>query len=209
MIEWNIQSRAHACQACSQSFVDKQSYHTVLLDARAGYTRQDLCEACWAKAKTEAAGQAGFISHWQGLFEQPAPQPELIRRETAETLLRKLIELDDPRHLAAVYILAVMLERKRLLKVKDQIRQDGRRVFVYEQPRTGDVFTVADPDLSLDQLDEVQRDVAHLLEHGLPAVDPSPLPAPAAGETPAPTLAPPSNPAPDSSATVAEAPPQT
>jgi hypothetical protein len=40
-------------------------------------------------------------------------------------------------------------------------------VFIYEQPGTGDVFTIADPDLRLDQLEAVQRDVAALLEHGL------------------------------------------
>jgi hypothetical protein len=60
-----------------------------------------------------------------------------------------------------------MLERKRLLKVKEQLNRDGQRVFVYEQPGTGDVFTIVDPDLQLNQLEAVQRDVGHLLEHGL------------------------------------------
>ena len=60
-----------------------------------------------------------------------------------------------------------MLERKRLLRVKEQIRREGKRIFVYEHPKTGDVFTIADPDLHLDQLEQVQQDVAMLLEHGL------------------------------------------
>jgi len=38
-----------------------------------------------------------------------------------------------------------MLERKRLLKVKEQIAREGQRVFIYEQPATGDVFTIVDP----------------------------------------------------------------
>ena len=38
-----------------------------------------------------------------------------------------------------------MLERKRLLKVKEQLVRDGQRVFIYEQPATGDVFTIIDP----------------------------------------------------------------
>jgi len=72
-----------------------------------------------------------------------------------------------------MFILAVMLERKRVFKVKEQIIRDGKRVFIYEQPKTGDVFTIADPDLRLDQLEQVQRDVAALLEHGLnPPVSP-------------------------------------
>jgi hypothetical protein len=79
-----------------------------------------------------------------------------------------------------------MLERKRILKVKEQVVREGKRVFIYEQPATGDVFTVADPNLRLDQLEEVQRDVGALLEHGLnPPAQPETPPAPvAANETP-------------------------
>ena len=60
-----------------------------------------------------------------------------------------------------------MLERKRLLKVKEQVVRDGQRVFIYEQPKTGDIFTIIDPRLQLNQLEAVQQDVAALLEHGL------------------------------------------
>ena len=79
-----------------------------------------------------------------------------------------------------------MLERKRLLKVKEQLVRDGRRVFVYEDPRTGDVFTIIDPDLQLDQLEQVQRDVGTLLEHGLNPPAPA-APAPAGDGNIAPT----------------------
>jgi O-succinylbenzoate synthase len=66
-----------------------------------------------------------------------------------------------------------MLERKRILKVKEQVRIEGKRIFIYEQPKTGDVFTIPDPELQLNQLEEVQRDVAQLLEHGLSGQAPS------------------------------------
>ena len=91
------------------------------------------------------------------------------------------MELNELRYAPAAYILAVMLERKRLLKVKQQITRDGQRVFIYEHPKTGDVFTIADPGLHLDQLQEVQQDVARLLEHGLnpPATHAAPAPVPA------------------------------
>ena len=168
MIDWNIQSRAQACQACSQPFLDQQPYHTMLFDERTGYQRLDVCPACWAAQYSQGAtSRKGFISHWQGVFEVRLAKVEPIQKETAESLLRKLVERDDPQFGAACFILAVVLERKRLLKVKDQALRDGRRIFIYEQPGTGDVFTIADPDLRLDQLDGVQREVAQLLEHGL------------------------------------------
>jgi len=168
MNEWNIQSRAHACEACQQLFADRQSYHTLLRDAPPNLQRTDICEPCWQKQSANGdPAPTGLISHWQGVYEAPPPVVEAIQKETAETLLRKLIEQNDPRYVPAGYILAVMLERKRVLKVKEQFRRDGRRTFIYEQPRTGDLFTIADPDLHLDQLEQVQRDVAALLENGL------------------------------------------
>jgi len=177
MNEWNIQSRARACEACAQPFADRQPYHTLLYDERTEHLRRmDICDACWQSQFNEGARERkGFVSHWKGIFEVPPPVAEAIQKETAETLLRKIIEQNDPRNAPAAYILAVMLERKRLLKVKEQIKRDGQRLFVYEHPKTGDIFTIADPALHLGQLEQVQHDVAQLLEHGLtPPVPPTP-----------------------------------
>ncbi|MGV3757570.1 MAG: hypothetical protein ACO1QS_19500 [Verrucomicrobiota bacterium] len=187
MIDWNIQSRAHHCQACQQKFADKQSYHTVLCDEKHEYQRMDVCDKCWQEQfATGAKERKGFISHWQGVYHAPpAHAPEAIQKDTAESLLRKLLEQNDPKYMAASYILAVMLERKRLLKIQSQHRLDGKRVFVYEQPKTGDIFTIPDPDLQLDQLQQVQHDVATLLEHGLPGSEPAPALPSVTTETPA------------------------
>ena len=179
MNDWNIQSRAHACEACGKTFADQEAYHTLLSEEKADLRRADICAGCWEKQFSEGArDRKGFISYWQGIYEAPPPIVDPIHKDTAETLLRKLIEQNDPRYAPAGYILAVMLERKRLLKVREQIVRDGQRTFIYEQPKTGDVFTIADPNLHLDQLEAVQRDVAALLEQGVnppaPPVAPSP-----------------------------------
>ena len=181
MNDWNIQPRASACEGCAQPFAGKQPLHTLLFDEHAeDLRRMDICEGCWQNQFSDGARQRkGFISHWQSIYEAPAPPADPIHRETAETLLRKLIEQNDPGYAPAMFILAVMLERKRVFKVKEQIVRDGKRVFIYEQPGTGDVFTIADPNLRLDQLEQVQRDVAALLEYGL-------NPPPPAVENPAP-----------------------
>src|SRR5882724_11490214 len=168
MSDWNIQSRAHACEACGKPFADQETYHTLLFDEKADFRRSDICQVCWQKQYSEGArDRKGFISYWHGVYQAPPPPNEPIQKENAESLLRKLIELNDPHYIPAAYILAVMLERKRLLKIKEQLFRDGQRVFIYEQPLTGDLFTIIDPALQLNQLHAVQRDVADLLEHGL------------------------------------------
>ena len=165
--DWNIQSRGHGCEACAKTFADKEAYHTMLFEERAELRRSDICTDCWTQQFSEGRDRKGFISHWQGVYNAPpAHAPDAIQKETAETVLRKLIELNDPKNIPAAYILAVMLERKRILKIKDQFTRDGLRVFIYEQPKTGDIFTITDPNLQLNQLEQVQHDVAALLEHG-------------------------------------------
>jgi hypothetical protein len=168
-MEWNIQSRAHTCQSCKKHFQDKEPFHTMLFDQKSGYERFDVCESCWTTQFSQGAmDRKGFVSYWQSIYNvPPAAPPEPIQRETAETLLRKLVELSHPKYGPALYILAAMLERKRLLKVKAQLSRDGRRVFVYEHGKSGDLFQVEDPNLQLHQLEQVQHEVLHLLQHGL------------------------------------------
>ncbi|HSU55336.1 MAG TPA: hypothetical protein VLT36_14865 [Candidatus Dormibacteraeota bacterium] len=196
MTDWNIQSRGHACEACEKPFTDKEAYHTLLFDEKADFRRSDICQECWQKQYSEGAKERkGFISYWQGVYSAPPAPTDPIQKDTAESLLRKLIELNDPKHVPTAYILAVMLERKRLLKIKEQLNRDGERVFVYEQPGTGDLFTIVDPNLQLNQLEAVQHDVAALLEHGLnppqpPAVPTEQLSTGPSAETPAPAAEP-------------------
>jgi len=196
MNDWNIQSRAHACQNCGKSFADKEVFHTLLFDLKKDFTRLDICQACWESQFAEGGVERkGFISHWHGTYDAaPPPPPEAIQKETAESVLRQLIQANDPAHGPACFILAVMLERKRLLRVKEQFRQEGRRYFIYEQPKSGDLFTILDPDLQLDQLEEVQRDVASLLGQENSALIAGAVPAPVSTETSAenaPTAEPP------------------
>ena len=187
MTEWKIQPRSHACQACGKVFADKGPYYTLLFDKRHSLDRLDVCPACWENQYGQGANdRKGFVSFWQGVFTvPPPPPPEPIQKDSAESLLRKLVESNDPAYQAACFILAVMLERKRVFKVKTQSFEDGHRVLCYEHAKNGDLFTIMDPALQLHQLDEVQRQVAELLEHGLPAETPLPVTADIPPPTPA------------------------
>jgi len=189
MNEWNIQSRNSVCLITGRAFLDHEPCHTVLLAApKHGFERLDLSVEAWQTHGAEILARPNLVSHWRGEYEAPpATPPEAIRKDDAESLLRKLLERGEDQYSAVCYILAVILERKRLLKVKSQLKEGGRRIFVYEQPRTGDLFTISDPDLQLDQLETVQRQVADLLAHGI--VEPTPVEEPFNSPSVIPTLA--------------------
>jgi hypothetical protein len=182
-MDWNIQSRAHACSECGARFADRETLHTLLFRDTEGFARVDVCVKCWESQFAEGANhRRGFISHWQTVHVIPSKEPEPIQRASAETLLRQLLERNLPEFTGACFVLAVMLERKRVLKPQGRSTENGRRILHYEHAKSGDVFHIVDPDLQLDQLETVQRQVAYLLEHGLPA---DPADAETAGEVPA------------------------
>jgi hypothetical protein len=195
MFDWALQSRSRVCAVTGRSFVDLEPCHTLLFEKKHGYDRLDLCKEAWEKDGPEIVSRPGLISHWRGEYHAPPPaQPEAIRKDDAEGLLRHLVGLREERYASACFILAAMLERKRMLKVRSQVHENGRRVWVYEHTKTGDVIAIPDPALRLDQLENVQREVADLLSNGLPASrgvpvtaadgsQPAANPAPAAAET--------------------------
>ena len=158
--EWDhLQSRSPLCNGCQKPFADKEDYHTALSLTAEGYRRRDLCAACWSGTE-----HASAVSYWQGTFQVPLPpKPETLKKEDAESLLRKFIDSKDPGHANARYILAIMLERKRTLKHRDTTEQDGQKILIYEHARTGETFLVPDPRLRLDQLEAVQTEVSALL----------------------------------------------
>ena len=158
--EWAITHRADACAATHRPFVPGEYFYTLLYHGADGYRREDLSEEAWQNRNENIQP----FSFWKSRYEPPRPKaPEPLPRENAEQLFRRLIASENP-PANACYVLAAMLERKRVLRqVKIESRDGARRVLIYEQPPTGDVFVVPDPELRLDELEAVQNEVAELL----------------------------------------------
>ena len=162
--EWPIKQRGENCAATHRPFAPGEYFYTLLFRESDGYRREDLSEEAW----TSRNANIQPFSFWKTRYEpSPAETPEALPKEDAETLFRRLLSQSDaPKN--ACYVLAVMLERKRVLK---QIRSDNAergRLLIYEHARTGDVFIVPDPQLRLDELQGVQTEVANLLQANAP-----------------------------------------
>jgi len=158
--EWAIRHRADFCAVTQRPFVPGEYFYTLLYHDSDGYRREDLSEEAWQPRNENGR----MFSFWKSRYEPLPPKPaEPVPRGNAEQLFRRLVESQNP-PANACYVLAAMLERKRVLKqVKTESRDGGSRVLIYEQSTTGDVFVVPDPQLRLDELETVQNEVAQLL----------------------------------------------
>jgi hypothetical protein len=162
--DWTIQSRAEKCAVTGEPFKDGEYFYTLLFDDAAGLRREDVSEGAWKERNDNLQP----FSFWRSKFELPPPRaPEAIGKQTAEDLLRRYMEESSAQHAAARYLLAAMLERKRLLKeVEAKPSPDGQLTRIYEHTKTGEVFVIPDPGLRLDQIEQVQMEVSALLSPG-------------------------------------------
>lgn len=155
---WSVRKCAKACTQCETVFKDKEVLYSNLSFDTREYERHDFCTRCWDKNNPG-------LSSWKTIFMvPPPPSEEAVRKENAESLLRKLLENEGNEDLNAIFILTVMLERKKILVERDAKRtEDGRKIRIYEHKKTNESFMVIDPELKLTELEEVQEEVVVLL----------------------------------------------
>lgn len=160
--DWPIKHRADACARSGRAFRSGEQFYTLLFREGEGYRREDLSEEAW----TQRNENIRPFSFWKTRYEPPPPgPPEALPKENAEEIFRRLLAQNDPANANACYVLAVMLERKRVLKPIKTERTDDRPVLIYEHGKTGDVFIVPDVRLRLDEIEHVQNEVSQLLKN--------------------------------------------
>ncbi len=201
---WSIRTRSHHCSLSERPFVEGEVFHTAIyFDAEtSGYLRRDVALDVWSQEISERKP----IAYWKTTYTPNIVEakPEVTSKESAMALLQRFIEEDEPATENARYILALMLERKRILSPTATKEVDGNKMLFYENKKTSEVFIVRDPELRLDELAQLQDEVAMLLGFGGPAAEaakiagmkfgpdgklikdePAPEPAPVITETPA------------------------
>ncbi|QBG47755.1 hypothetical protein EGM51_10260 [Verrucomicrobia bacterium S94] len=168
---WRVQKCAKNCAVCGREFEDKEQLFSKLIFDEGQYVRQDLCSACWDKKDPG-------LSSWKTTFiVPPPPEEEAVKKENAESLLRRLMAKENEEDLAAIFILTVMLERKKILVERDVRKgEDGQRLRIYEHKKTNESFMVLDPELKLDELESVQEQVVALLSGHIPEDDAADIP---------------------------------
>ena len=167
---WHVRNRSRECSITKKPFTEGQPMVTALFPdpESSGYLRKDFCQDAWKNRDSDM--QAPF-SYWRTNF-QPTPVNATappVTKQTAEDLLTTLVEEDQEHTENTRYILAVMLERQKLLRETDTQPTSGGILRIYEHRKTGEVYIVKDPNIPLSDVEKIQEEVIEML---------SPKPAP-------------------------------
>jgi len=163
---WHVRSRARECATTQRIFTDSETIVTALFPdpESSGYIRRDYGLDAWNQRPADAEIPFSF---WKTTFVGPTGTTieDPAEKLSPEELLVRLIEEDQDHTENTRYILAVMLERQKLLRETDNQRTSNGILRVYEQRKTGEIFLIRDPDIPLSQVEAIQNEVFILLEN--------------------------------------------
>jgi hypothetical protein len=177
-MELNLQPRAPTCFVSGQPFREGDRVASVLVRTDAGeIARYDALEA---NAASLVPG--GFVAcSWIQVYKPKPPEENADKalKLTADTLFQTLADPSSEQTAETarlVRFLALMLERKRLLRPRGKT-PDGLRE-IYEHSRTRQLYEVTAIDLSPEFFSTVREQLSVLV--GAPEAQPAPAAEPVA-----------------------------
>ena len=157
---WKIPTASRACAACQAPLQTGQLVTTVFRLAPEGPERRDLCEAC---------GHAEENVRETFFWRRRLPEPEAGRAVVVDyTLLRELflrmLQRGDEIYRRLSYLVALVLVRKRHLKLHGFEVRAGREVMVVSRGAGQPSFDVPAPFLSAEDMLAVREHLSRLVQ---------------------------------------------
>ena len=161
-MDWSIRPRAHLCAGSGREFTDGEVVFTVLVAVEEGMERKDFTEEVWSKEDARPT----YFCFWKGKFRSVPPEPEKeppAARAEAE-LRRRLaqpVKTESP-EARVIFLFALLLERRKVLVVRERTTGPEGRVTVYEHKTTGEVILVPQPEVKLSEVHQLRSEVEAL-----------------------------------------------
>ncbi|MFZ5807103.1 MAG: hypothetical protein ACOY3I_07850 [Verrucomicrobiota bacterium] len=154
-MEWNIKERAEQCAVTNKPFEEGEIFYTILFQEAGKLVRQDLCSSAWEQRKTDQPP----VSFWRSAFKPTPIEPEPIEHNSAEAELRRLLLENSHNNEKLPYLLALLLERKKIFHERERATLNDKKVVIYEHVETQETFVVPRVDIKLDEINALQQEL--------------------------------------------------
>jgi hypothetical protein len=158
MLDYQIQPNTRRCSTTGRELQPGERYFSVLLDEDGKFVRRDYSAEAWQ------GPPPGAFSFWVGRI----PTEETKKRPPIDDdlLLDCFTRLDgetDPRRVNFRFVLALLLMRRKRLKLEGSAAEGGDEVLTMRCTRSGASHRVVNPQLTDEQIAEVQEEVFQAL----------------------------------------------
>lgn len=158
MTEYRIQPNSRRCSVSGRELRPGEKYYSVLLEQPEGFVRQDYGSDVWQGPPERA------FSFWMGRVA--AADEKQKPRFDDDLLLDCFNRLEGQPDAARVnfrYVLALLLMRRKRFKFEETTMVGGVEHLCLKCARTGDKTLVLNPQLSDEEMAQVQEEVVKVL----------------------------------------------
>lgn len=171
MVEWQVNKSTKKCFKCQKSFEVNEPFYSALMceliDKKEHFVRQDYCQTCW-NHKPE-----NLFSFWQTrliIKTKPKTAKEVLINFFDNLLAADTSVPNEPTSIKpeikpkVIYLFVLILLRKKILKLKSEIRKDDREYLVLERSSDNKTYEVPNLNISPDELVPLKNEFSRLFE---------------------------------------------
>ncbi len=157
--DWEISRTTGKCAASERPLAEGEAYYAVLMETPTGFERRDYAEDAW-KGPPE-----GTFCYWRGRVPVREKKPGTYAVDTTilTQLFTQLEETQSESKQQLRFVLALLLMRKRLLKLDRSIVEEGQEYWIMRMPADQSTHRVLNPKLEKEQIDRLSAQLTAIL----------------------------------------------
>lgn len=158
MTDYQIQPHTRRCVTTGRDLQPGERYYTALLELGEQLVRQDFSSQAWQ------GPPAGAFSFWSGRVPQPSETAKpRFDDDVLEECFQRLEEQGERSRVNFRYVVALLLIRRKRFRFEQTIDADGVEKLELSNIKTGEKYLVLNPQLTDEQMAEVQGEVFRVL----------------------------------------------
>jgi len=158
LLDYQIQAPTHRCARSGRELKPGERIHSVLRIEGGKFLREDVAAEHWHGPPPQV------FAHWQGRVPSAnKPRKMPIDDEVLVECLARLQDDPDPAKRRFRYVLALLLIRRKRMRLVETSHHAGVETLHLADPKSGATYEVLDPQLAEDELEAVQEEVFRVL----------------------------------------------
>jgi hypothetical protein len=157
--EYKFERIRPVCTVCRAEFKsgDRITSAVALASEQEQFVRLDFCASCWPKRTQE------IFSYWERVFPR-REKPKLQDMEKVQKFFDRLLQKPDPQFDGVRFFTALVLMRKKRVKLQATKTTESGAVLRFEKTWDGETVDLADPGINDEKLAEIRAQMEQLFE---------------------------------------------
>ena len=167
MEDWKIQRDRTGCEQPGCPLPGSSHYFAVLEFPEC--MRREMCDACFTERQGRAEKEQQPLVFWRAARKQNDSKEPVLDLVSLRALFDRLADVEDERARALRYFCALLLLRKRVLKMtRPRTKEQERADLVLKDPKIKDMEPVClfAPPIDLDDLGSIKDDLLAAIGEG-------------------------------------------